>query len=133
MNELLKKIKNHENPQLLIHGSGTPIALPSHVTVVGPGLSGGTNVGRNLMGGSMAAGNEVDDLMYNWINILKCKADGVYAYKRYLEDAKKEQSKCCEDLLNSLIEVDSKQILEVKRHVLGLLETDSKTRGYTAA
>jgi hypothetical protein len=123
MSELLRKIKNYEKLQLLINGAGTPLALPSHVTC------GATS----LMGGNMTVKNEVDDLMYDWINILKCKSDGVYAYNRYLADAEKEKSKCCEVLLNRLIAEDSKQILEVKRHVLGLLEKDSKTRGYTAA
>ena len=123
MSEPLRKIKNHEIPQLLINGAGTPLALPSHVTCGATGF----------MGGNMTVKNEVDDLMYDWINILKCKSDGVYAYKRYLADAEKEKSKCCEVLLNRLIAEDSTQILEVKRHVLGLLEKDSKTRGYTAA
>ena len=79
----------------------------------------------------MTAPTEVNDLMYDWINILKSEA--VYAYKRYLNDAKSEKSKCCTDLLNRLIEEDSRHIAEVKRHVLGLLEKDAKTRGYTAA
>ena len=43
------------------------------------------------------------------------------------------RGRCCEVLLNRLIDEDSEHILEVKRHVLGLLEKDSKTRGYTAA
>lgn len=77
-----------------------------------------------------ASKGEVNDLMYDWINILRCKSEGVYAYKRYLEDAK---SQCCIDLLNRLIEEDSKHILEVKKHVLGLLEQDAKDRGYSAA
>ncbi|NDE14642.1 hypothetical protein EBZ80_06900 [bacterium] len=82
---------------------------------------------------TMATPTEVNDLMYDWINILKCKSEGVYAYKRYLNDAKAERSKCCTELLNRLIEEDSKQIQEVKRHVLGLLEKDAKERGYSAA
>lgn len=77
-----------------------------------------------------AAKGEVNDLMYDWINVLRCKSEGVYAYKRYLEDAK---SQCCVDLLNRLIEEDSRHILEVKKHVLGLLEQDAKDRGYSAA
>ena len=118
-----KKSEKRHRPQLLINGSGTPLALPSHVTIGDTGPKGA----------NMTVGNEVDDLMYDWINILKCKSDGVYAYKRYLEDAKKEKSKCCEVLLNRLIDEDSEHILEVKRHVIGLLEKDSKARGYTAA
>ena len=109
--------------QRLIKGSGTPIALPSHVGITEP----------DSKEKSMAVQNEVNDLMYDWINILKCKSDGVYAYKRYLTDAKLEKSDCCVNLLNRLIEEDSRHILEVKRHVLGLLEKDSKSRGYTAA
>ena len=127
MKELLKKTKIKEKPQLLINGSGTPLALPSHVTIVDTGPKGASMTEKKTVG------NEVDDLMYDWINILKCKSDGVYAYKRYLADAEKEKSKCCEVLLNRLISEDSTQILEVKRHVLGLLEKDSKARGYTAA
>lgn len=118
-----KKSEKRYRPQLLINGAGTPLALPSHVTCGATGL----------MEENMTVINEVDDLMYDWINILKCKSDGVYAYKRYLADAEKEKSVCCEVLLNRLISEDSKQILEVKRHVLGLLEKDSKARGYTAA
>jgi hypothetical protein len=76
---------------------------------------------------------EVDDLMYDWVNILKCKADGVFAYKQYLSDAKKQKSDCCVDLLNRLIDEDSRQLLEVKKHVLGLLEQDARKRGYKAA
>ncbi|MEY4631354.1 MAG: hypothetical protein RIQ81_1474 [Pseudomonadota bacterium] len=76
---------------------------------------------------------EVNDLMYDWINILKCKADGVYAYKQYLADARKDKSSCCTDLLNRLIDEDSRQLLEVKKHVLGLLEQDARKRGYKAA
>lgn len=74
--------------------------------------------------GAEAAGGSdtgLSDLAYDWITILKKKAEALRAYNIYLEDARKAHSQECIDLLQRIRDADRRQIDEIKQHVQDVL------------
>jgi hypothetical protein len=68
-----------------------------------------------------ATKNPVSDLMYNWLAILKHKAEGVDCYDKYIKDAKQADSSECVDMLKKLKEEDIRILEELKSHVFGMI------------
>jgi hypothetical protein len=61
--------------------------------------------------------NPVSDLMYDWLTVLQSKAEGLHAYEKYIQDAKKENAEECVELFQKLHQQDARMVEEIKEHV----------------
>ncbi len=68
----------------------------------------------------------ISDLMYDWLTVLQSKAEGLNAYEKYIQDAQKENSQECVEMLRRLQEQDAKQVQEVRDHLMQMM---SKQQG----
>ena len=65
--------------------------------------------------------NPVCDLLYDWLAVLRAKAEGLTAYDTYIADAEKERSPECVELLRELKRQDAEQVTEIKKHLARIL------------
>ena len=63
----------------------------------------------------------ISDLMYDWLTVLQSKAEGLNAYEKYIQDAQKENSQECVEMLRRLQEQDAKQVQEVRDHLMQMM------------
>lgn len=73
----------------------------------------------------------LSDLAFDWINLVKNKAEALLAYDKYIEDAEAADSKECVALLKKLHDADSRHLAEAKehlRHVLNGTMGDTRDR-----
>lgn len=57
------------------------------------------------------------DLAYDWVAVVKNKADALLAYHKYMQDAQTANSQECVDMFRRLYDEDSRQLQEAKRHL----------------
>jgi hypothetical protein len=65
--------------------------------------------------------NPISDLMYDWLTVLQSKAEGLYAYEKYIKDAEKENSPECVQLFRRLHAEDARLVQEVRDHVARMM------------
>jgi len=63
----------------------------------------------------------LDDLAYDWVTVVKCKADALLAYNKYMQDAQAVNSPECLKMFRKLYEEDSRLLMEAKRHLTEVL------------
>lgn len=63
----------------------------------------------------------LDDLAYDWVAVVKNKADALLAYHKYLQDAQAANSPECMELLRRMYEDDSRHLMEAKQHLSAVL------------
>ncbi len=61
--------------------------------------------------------NPIPNLMYDWLQVLTSKAEGLNAYDQYIQDAEREGATKCTEMLRKLQEQDARQVEEIKEHV----------------
>jgi uncharacterized membrane protein YgcG len=64
----------------------------------------------------------LDDLAYDWVSVVKSKAEALLAYQKYMQDAETANSPECTELLRQLYEDDARHLTEAKRHLSAVLE-----------
>lgn len=57
------------------------------------------------------------DLAYDWVAVVKNKADALLAYQKYMQDAQAVNSQECMASFRKLYEEDARQLEEAKRHL----------------
>lgn len=62
------------------------------------------------------------NLEYDWVTVLKNKAEGLKAYENYIKDAEAAGSQPCVKLLEKLQQADSQQIEEILHHLLEVMQ-----------
>ena len=63
----------------------------------------------------------LQDLAYDWVAIVKNKADALLAYNKYMRDAQASNSQECMDALRKMYEDDSRNLMEAKQHLSAVL------------
>ena len=63
----------------------------------------------------------LDNLAYDWVAVVKHKADALLAYHKYMQDAKAASSTECMELLRRMYEDDSRHLMEAKQHLSAVL------------
>ncbi len=63
----------------------------------------------------------LDDLAYDWVTVVKSKAEALFAYQKYMQDAETADSPECTELLRRLYEDDARHLTEAKRHLSAVL------------
>jgi hypothetical protein len=63
----------------------------------------------------------LDDLAYDFIAVVKNKADALLAYHKYMQDAEAANSQECMELLRRMYEEDSRHLNEAKQHLSAVL------------
>jgi len=63
----------------------------------------------------------LDDLAYDWLVVVKNKADALLAYQKYMQDAQAASSQECMDMFRQIYEQDSRHLMEAKRHLSAVL------------
>jgi hypothetical protein len=71
---------------------------------------------------TMTQANPISDLTFDWISVLHAKAEGLNAYRQYIEDAERAGAAECVKLLRKLHDADAKQVEEIKQHVKMMLQ-----------
>ena len=61
------------------------------------------------------------DLVYDWVAVVKNKADALLAYQKYMSDAQAANSEECVAMFRKLYEDDSRQLAEAQRHLGAVL------------
>jgi len=70
---------------------------------------------------TMTHANPISDLQYDWLTVLHSKAEGLYAYEKYIRDAEKEGATECVEFFRRLHEQDARQVEEIRDHVMEML------------
>jgi hypothetical protein len=52
--------------------------------------------------------NPISDLMYDWLTVLRSKAEGQNAYEKSIQDAEKENARECDRMFRNLHEQDAR-------------------------
>lgn len=76
-----------------------------------------------------APDSPLSDLAFDWITVVKSKAESLLAYTKYIEDAEAVNSKGCVAMFRKLYEQDARHLAEAKRHLTQVL---SGTMGQSA-
>jgi len=63
----------------------------------------------------------LDDLAFDWVSVVKNKAEALLAYQKYMQDAQSVNSQECLDMFRRLYEEDSRHLEEAKRHLSAVL------------
>lgn len=63
----------------------------------------------------------LSDLAFDWITVVKSKAEALLAYKKYIEDAEAVNAKDCVRMFQKLYEQDSRHLAEAKQHLTQVL------------
>ncbi len=63
----------------------------------------------------------LDDLAYDFVAVVKNKADALLAYQKYMQDAQAANSPECSELLRRMYEEDSRHLNEAKQHLSAVL------------
>lgn len=75
----------------------------------------------------------LSDLAYDWVAVVKNKADALLAYQKYMQDAQAANSQECVAMFRRLYEEDSRQLMEAQRHLgavlAGRMGQQSQTQG----
>ena len=79
------------------------------------------------------AANPISDLLYDWLTVLQSKAEGLNAYEKYIQDAQKENSQECVEMLRRLHEQDAKQVEQIRDHLVQMLSKQQGTTSRPAA
>ena len=61
------------------------------------------------------------DLAFDWVNVVKNKAEALLAYNKYIRDAEAAGSKECAQMFQRLREDDARHLAEAKRHLSEVL------------
>lgn len=65
----------------------------------------------------------ISDLEYDLLAVLKNKSEAVQLYDTYMQDAQKENSQPCIELLQKLKEEDLRHAKEVRRHLQQVMQS----------
>jgi hypothetical protein len=71
----------------------------------------------------------LSDLAYDWITVVKAKAEALLAYDKYIEDAEAANSKECVEMFRRLYQQDTQALEEAKRHLTQVLSGDMGQSG----
>ena len=63
----------------------------------------------------------LSDLAYDWVAVVKNKADALLAYHKYMRDAQAVNAQECMSMFRKLYEEDSRLLVEAKRHLSEVL------------
>lgn len=63
----------------------------------------------------------LSDLAYDWVSVVKNKAEALLAYDKYIRDADEAGSKECAEMFRSLHRDDTRHLEEAKRHLSEVL------------
>lgn len=63
----------------------------------------------------------LSDLAFDWINVVKNKAEALLAYTKYIEDAEAANSRECVAMFKKLHDADARQLAEAKEHLTRVL------------
>ena len=73
-----------------------------------------------------SAGNRaLSNLQFDLVTILHSKGEGIEAYDKYIRDAQAENSQECVELLQRLKQQDEQAVMEIKQHVIQVLQHGS--------
>ena len=64
----------------------------------------------------------MSDLEYDFLAVLKNKAEAVQAYDAYIEDAQQADSQPCVQLLQKLKQEDMQQVGEIRQHLQQIMQ-----------
>lgn len=65
----------------------------------------------------------LNDLEYDFITVLKNKAEAVKAYETYIEDAQQANSQPCVELFQKLRQADIEQAQEIRHHLQQVMQS----------
>jgi hypothetical protein len=63
----------------------------------------------------------LENLTYDWVNVVKNKAEALLAYKKYIHDAEAANSQECAQMFRRLHDEDARHLDEAKRHLAEVL------------
>jgi ferritin-like metal-binding protein YciE len=69
------------------------------------------------MAAAATQANPITDLMYDWLTVLRAKAEGINAYEKYIQDAEEEGASECAKLFRQLHDEDVRQVHKIKDHL----------------
>jgi hypothetical protein len=72
--------------------------------------------------------NPISDLMYDWVTVLKSKAEGLHAYEQYIKDAENEHAPECVQMFRRLQEQDAQMVQEIRNHLADMMAEQGKSR-----
>lgn len=64
----------------------------------------------------------LSNLAYDWITLIKNKAEALLAYDQYIKDAEAAGSKECAEFFRKVHEADKAQLAEAKQHLVAVLQ-----------
>lgn len=64
----------------------------------------------------------LDNLTYDWVALIKNKAEALEAYDQYIKDAQAAGSQECADFFKKVHDADKAQLAEAKQHLLQVLQ-----------
>lgn len=71
----------------------------------------------------------LSDLAFDWINVVKNKAEALLAYTKYIEDAEAANSKDCVAMFKKLHDSDARLLAEAKEHLTRVLTGEMGNTG----
>lgn len=71
----------------------------------------------------------LSDLAFDWINVVKNKAEALLAYNKYIEDAEAVNSRECVAMFKKLHDSDARLLAEAKEHLTQVLSGDMGNTG----
>jgi hypothetical protein len=80
------------------------------------------------MAATTTSANPISDLMYDWLTVLRAKAEGINAYEKYIRDAEEENATECADLFRRLHEEDVRQVKQIKDHFTRMMKQGAFNR-----
>ncbi|RYF07817.1 MAG: hypothetical protein EOO31_04950 [Comamonadaceae bacterium] len=64
----------------------------------------------------------LSNLAFDWIALIKNKAEALIAYDQYIKDAEAAGSKECAEFFRKVHDADKAQLAEAKQHLLAVLQ-----------
>ncbi len=64
----------------------------------------------------------ISNLEYDFVTVLKNKAEGLKAYQTYIQDAQEAGSQPCVELFQKLHQQDQQQIQEIRQHLQEVMQ-----------
>lgn len=64
----------------------------------------------------------LSNLAYDWVALIKHKADALDAYDQYIKDAQAAGAQECADFFRKVHDADKAQLAEAKQHLLQVLQ-----------
>jgi hypothetical protein len=64
----------------------------------------------------------ISNLEYDFVTVLKNKAEGLKAYETYIQDAQQAGSQPCVELFQKLMQQDQQQVQEIRQHLQEVMQ-----------